>query len=328
MRKIFALIFFVVLGFILYSGITSVEYDVVRAKRLELVDDSGVVRSVLYGDGTGGTIEGELTIMQVDDPPKIRLASNMNPGQSSGGGAISFNRIRPDGAQEEIFLITAHVAEGYEAESNAGQLNLFCRKAYSDGDTGMVRMGVISVSYTSDGCPVVRFEPLYDDLGAWSQPCSGGSPPSQGNEERLVTDNFIEMQNLNGSLYDIQDDPDSPDSNWLIAINSNYDTIIHVGFENPSIQPLEGQQEFRIFLRRTTSSGTQPYVYMKLYENGAYKQTLINEYRPVSTSGEIVSATWDSASISDQTGAEVQLRIIASAQEGTVEYGAIEWNKR
>jgi hypothetical protein len=67
-------------------------------------------------------------VSTVEDPPGLRLASAFG----SGLGKISFNRLRPDGVQEEVALL-----QGKENGNLGGELRLDLRAPNEDGDGAM-----------------------------------------------------------------------------------------------------------------------------------------------------------------------------------------------
>ncbi|GAG93885.1 unnamed protein product, partial [marine sediment metagenome] len=87
--------------------------------------------------------------------------------------------------------------------------------------------------------------------------------------ERQAPDVLIDQDNLNGSVTDIQDDPDSPDTNWLTAISNNANSACRASFPAPTGNPTVGAdlQEFRALVRKMGGTGT-PTARIELYENG------------------------------------------------------------
>jgi hypothetical protein len=78
---------------------------------------------------------------------------------------VSFNHLRTDGAQEEVALLIGKLAED-APESLGGQIEVYVRRKWSDGDQAMRLAGVLTVSYTRSGEPEVHFAPL---LGIFTQ---------------------------------------------------------------------------------------------------------------------------------------------------------------
>lgn len=75
--------------------------------------------------------------------------------------------------------------------------------------------------------------------------------PTQSND-RLAPDTIATQTNLTGSVTDIDDDPDSPDANWLTASGSS---TLRVTFPTPTYNPTTGagQQEFRVLMRKNAT---------------------------------------------------------------------------
>ena len=90
-------------------------------------------------------------------------------------------------------------------------------------------------------------------------------------DQRLPPSDIILQTNLTGSLSDIQDDPDSPDSNWLTAPN-NVTTVLLVNFDTPDddLQSGTDTQEFRVLVRKTATNNdsSTDTVTVYLYEAG------------------------------------------------------------
>jgi len=225
----------------------------------------------------------ELSLIGYGDPPKVRLASDV------GNGAVSFNWLRPDGGQEEVFLIQGSLDEQTPG-SLGGQLSLFIRKRYGTGDSAMRLIGVITAAYTSNGQPRIRWDPnTVDSLEQLT-------PQNYGLLSSIAT-----ISNLSGSLSSVQYE----DGSWLTAVNPNLDTSVS---GNMTVVP---NQSLRIQLRRTSAGGTAPYVYV--YVDGV---RVVNEYRPTSTSGEVIT-------VPIASGGNKLIVVQVSAQTGTVEIGSL-----
>lgn len=151
--------------------------------------------------------------------------------------------------------------------------------------------------------------------------------------ERLAPD-AVTLTNLSGVVANIQDDPDSPDGNWLVATGNNVGTTAEVTFPTPSgsLTTGAGLQEIRVLCRKfsATQTGT-PTARIDIYENG----TLVSSGSAVnitSAVGQVISRTFDASILSDQTGASFEVRAVGVQTGGspgvrnTVDFGAIEWN--
>jgi len=151
--------------------------------------------------------------------------------------------------------------------------------------------------------------------------------------ERLAPDAILTATNLSGAVTAIQDDPDSPDGSWLTAPGNNNNTEVIVSFGSPSgdLNTGAGLQEFRVLVRKTNHS-TNPSCTIQLYENGSAIATLVNGQTVSSTTGTVLSGTWDASSLSAISGVNVECRVTGSTGGGSpgnrasLEVGAIEWN--
>ncbi|KPJ54639.1 hypothetical protein AMJ47_04050, partial [Parcubacteria bacterium DG_72] len=156
--------------------------------------------------------------------------------------------------------------------------------------------------------------------------------------ETLSPDALLTQTNLTGSITDVQDDPDSPDSNWLTA-GVNVATTARVSFPTPTGAPRDGAdlQEFRILIRKTaTNNGKTDDTYtVHLYEDGNLRQSTIASGSgvPADPSSTVVSATWDSSNLTSNDGSGVEAYITTTPEaggsptsRGSIEVGAFEWN--
>lgn len=148
--------------------------------------------------------------------------------------------------------------------------------------------------------------------------------------ERQSPDAILEIVNLTGTVSEIQDDPDSPDADWLVIVEDKVDTSARVSFSTPTGNPTVGAdlQEFRALVRKTAGSSA-PEARIELWENG----NLIRAGSENSVTGNLViSFTWNANEISNADGSLVECKIFGTASRGnpanraTVEVGAVEWN--
>lgn len=152
--------------------------------------------------------------------------------------------------------------------------------------------------------------------------------------ERQSPDAILAITNLtpNDVTY-IQDDPDSPDGNWLVAIGVLVNTDVRVSFPTPSGNPTVGAdlQEFRALVRQFDEAQTgTPTARIELWENG----TLIRAgaETDVPKGGIVLSFTWNANEIGTADGSLVECMVVGTKIGGpagarnTVDVGAVEWN--
>jgi len=158
--------------------------------------------------------------------------------------------------------------------------------------------------------------------------------PALAVQERLAPDAILLNDGWNGTVADIQDDPDSPDANWLTHDGVTNNKTLQVSFPTPA-NPLTsgaGLQEFRVLLRKVTSAGVpdagggSPAYTVELWENGALVATVASGN--IAGGPVVVSGTWDAAG-RDATLIECVVTGGRAGGGGTtryVEVGAVEWN--
>lgn len=150
--------------------------------------------------------------------------------------------------------------------------------------------------------------------------------------QRVTPDVLITQTGLTGTVANIVDDPDSPDGNWLTTSN-NTSTVCHVSFLTPSssLNTGAGLQEFRCLVRKTNQS-TNPTATVDLYENGTLITNLVSSTTISTTTGIVLSGTWNASLLGTSDGSLVECRITGTPGGGSpgnrasVEVGAIEWN--
>jgi hypothetical protein len=153
--------------------------------------------------------------------------------------------------------------------------------------------------------------------------------------ERLAPDAILASSNLNGVVTDIQDDPDSPDSNWLTTQGNNDNGFLRVSFPTPSVAlvPGAGLQEFRLLLRKNNSGGNAVGLTITLRENNTVRATL-GTISGLSDTPTVFSYTFDSSSLAASSGEDVEVYVDQTsggsggspAGRRWMEVGAIEWN--
>lgn len=151
--------------------------------------------------------------------------------------------------------------------------------------------------------------------------------------ERLAPDAILAQSGFTaGTVTDIDEDPDTPDANWLnVAGASNVSTSVRVSFPSPSdsLSNGAGLQEFRVQVRKTSQS-TNPTCVVELYENGSLVSTVVSSTTISATDpGSVLSGTWDSTG---RTASLIECNVVGTVGGGSpgnrasVEVGAIEWN--
>jgi hypothetical protein len=127
---------------------------------------------------------------------------------------------------------------------------------------------------------------------------------------QLYPDAILVQTGLTGSLTDIDDDPDAPDGSWLTT-TAGTDTDLRVSFPSPgaSLTGGAGLQEFRVLVR-ATGEVPNPQVRLELWEAGAFVSTLVANTEVTSTTGTVISGTWDSTG---RTASDIELRIVGTS---------------
>lgn len=153
--------------------------------------------------------------------------------------------------------------------------------------------------------------------------------------ERHAPDALLAQTNLTGTLAAIDEDPDTPDGSWLTAQSNNADSICAVSFPTPTGNPTQGAglQEFR-WWARLTANGSSCAWSCFLRENGVRINggVAIGSGTLTSTTGQVLSATWDAALLGTASGSAVEAELFVTKSGGSPssrtagEVGAVEWN--
>lgn len=152
-------------------------------------------------------------------------------------------------------------------------------------------------------------------------------------EETIAPNGIADSTNYTTlNLADIDEDPDSPDGAWG-TWDGNGDTICGVNFPTPSANPSGSAQEFRVLIRKSASGGNDTTWALQLREGGIQVGSNLATGTTTSTTGEVVSGTWNAASLGTADGSAVQCYLVqtgggggAPASRRGVEVGAVEWN--
>jgi len=141
------------------------------------------------------------------------------------------------------------------------------------------------------------------------------------------------LTELTGAFTDVDDDPDSPDGNWLLATGNNVNTAVEASFPTPTGNPTVGAdlQEFRVLVRQYDEGQTgTPDARIELWENGVLVRAGSDTAVPVG--GVVLSFTWNANELGTADGSLVEVNVVGTKSGGapgarnTVEVGAIEWN--
>jgi len=157
---------------------------------------------------------------------------------------------------------------------------------------------------------------------------------NESSKERLEPASIIEMENLQGSVEDIRNDPNKPTDSWLTTTGEIEDSFLKVDFPNPpdKLQIGEEKQEFLVRVRRTEDEfffPPYPEVNVKICEAGkVVTETGRKEIEDVH--GEVISLSWNAGELLDLYGTEVEIVVegFGIGEEDThnrIEIGAVEW---
>lgn len=151
----------------------------------------------------------------VEDPPKVRQAS-----PAGGLGALSFNRLRLDGGQDELVLIQGKQREDFRADGEhnlSGELSLHLRnhRAPGDEDAQMLRALIVTSDaweFYAGGRLVLRL----DAAGAHPALPVPTAPSSATQAPRIVHEGgqFVTIYQNDGHIvtYHTKGSPD--ESTW------------------------------------------------------------------------------------------------------------------
>jgi hypothetical protein len=146
----------------------------------------------------------------------------------------------------------------------------------------------------------------------------------------LYPDQTIVTENLYGDHTRIDESPDIDDGLWMFA-KSNRDIYAHFGFFDPG-KPLlggQGQQTFRLLVRKNGSSKKHPKMNVELWQAGAPVQVIASGVQVKQL--DVFEFVWDAALLEDASGAGVEIVIVGTATGGapasrrTIDIGAVEW---
>jgi len=156
-------------------------------------------------------------------------------------------------------------------------------------------------------------------------------------ENKLATSLQIGTNYTAPSIADVDDDPDSPDGNWLVWDGAG-NTTVRALIADPTSNPAVGVdlQEFRVQIRKSASGGNDPGWSLELWEliSSTYTQVSVLATGTTTTlnPGEVISGKWNANLLTDPDGSEVLIALIQTSgatgnpsnQRG-VEVGAFKW---
>lgn len=201
-----------------------------------------------------------------------------------------------------------------------------------------VRLAIAAGQYHEVGGVAVVLTNLWksatrnEDTGAVSTNVSWRVRMSRSDFKPLAyPDAIAASSNLTGAVAAVQDDPYNPDSSWLTATTPG--TATNARFTFPALGGLNltagaSLQAFLLRVRKTAAGSGNPVLTVELYEGGSLKATLSPSKTTGFTSvavGEPVTVFYNASSLSDATGASLEVRLSGTGTSGTsLEFGAVE----
>ena len=125
-----------------------------------------------------------------------------------------------------------------------------------------------------------------------------------------------ESTNLTGTVADIDEDPASPDAAYLTAVSASVPTKFRASFGVVPPGGLGATPQVQLYLRRTATGTPDPWVVLDLWENGSFRAEL-GAYQVTSTTGQLVTASFNPALLRDPSGSGVEVAVTALPQQPT-----------
>ncbi len=229
---------------------------------------------------------------------------------------LSASLITVDNGLEDGGTVTKLVLSAHEG----GQDNIIS-VSVADGDGD---------SNDTDGLSQLAYDPDNPPAGGQTLP-----PLSETHRPDGTTFSAIGFQG-SPAFGDIDDDPDSPDANFLIANDTNTDVSVRTSFSDPSRDISTGAdlQEIRVEARKTAGSGvSDASLSIEIYEQGNPTALFTSTAQNVtSADGEVFSFTFDAAILADISAGNLEVVVNGGRSGGTpssrsaVDIGAIEFN--
>lgn len=135
-----------------------------------------------------------------------------------------------------------------------------------------------------------------------------------------------------GAYTDVDDDPDSPDGNWVTADADDSSTQLVASFPTPTgtLDLTTNAQTFKAWVRRSSTGGNDPTCQARLWENSINRATLAN-LNITSDTGVLLTWNWSATSLANSDGSGVEIVLECSPSGGgpstrrSGDVGAIEW---
>jgi hypothetical protein len=138
--------------------------------------------------------------------------------------------------------------------------------------------------------------------------------------ELLLPDEVVTSTALNANIADLDEGVDNFDGVYATFNGTNANTSLTLGFQNPSNDLTSGDnlQTFRARVRKNATGGNATTVQLQVFEGGVSRNITSTTFTITSLTGENISFTWNSAGLSNPSGADVQIRIqqIAGGSSG------------
>lgn len=138
-------------------------------------------------------------------------------------------------------------------------------------------------------------------------------------------------------LGKIDDDPDSPDANWIDPPDNNTNVFVRFSMPTPTGNPTPGAglQQIRIWVKKDPTAGTgTPTATIQIYETGQPDNTPFasgSANNVTSTTGELFTFDWNASGLANADGSGVEIKITGTKSGGSpsqragVSLGAVEW---
>lgn len=150
---------------------------------------------------------------------------------------------------------------------------------------------------------------------------------------RPVSGDTLSLSSLSGTFADIDDDPDSPDGNYLDPSGNNTNVDARTTFSTPTGNPTvgDGLQEFRVEVGQfDTGQSGNPDARIELWENGVLVRAGSNV--EITGASQVIAFTWNANELATANGSLVECKVVGTKSGGSpsarnsVKIGAIEWN--